>query len=128
MVCLYLLRCILCLLLLWFLTDVGSFKVILSGLFCLFFFFKRNTAYELRIGDWSSYVCSSDLVYLLSDPVRHSLCGRIDPTDGRRRRVTDRSRPGVVRWNNIRARISPRSSRGSARSRKCSPSVPRSGP
>src|SRR3546814_12771170 len=26
-----------------------------------FFFFKQNTAYELRISDWSSDVCSSDL-------------------------------------------------------------------
>src|SRR3546814_1967912 len=26
-----------------------------------FFFFKRNTAYEMRISDWSSDVCSSDL-------------------------------------------------------------------
>src|SRR3546814_2633848 len=26
-----------------------------------FFFFKRKTAYELRISDWSSDVCSSDL-------------------------------------------------------------------
>src|SRR3546814_7124477 len=26
-----------------------------------FFFFKQKTAYELRIGDWSSDVCSSDL-------------------------------------------------------------------
>src|SRR3546814_13256230 len=26
------------------------------------FFFKQKTAYELRISDWSSYVCSSDLV------------------------------------------------------------------
>src|SRR3546814_8798969 len=26
-----------------------------------FFFFKQKTAYELRISDWSSYVCSSDL-------------------------------------------------------------------
>src|SRR3546814_1958539 len=25
------------------------------------FFFKQNTAYELRISDWSSDVCSSDL-------------------------------------------------------------------
>src|SRR3546814_3585315 len=29
---------------------------------CLFFvFFKQKTAYELRISDWSSDVCSSDL-------------------------------------------------------------------
>src|SRR3546814_13203199 len=31
-------------------------------LFCsLFFFFKQKTAYEMRISDWSSDVCSSDL-------------------------------------------------------------------
>src|SRR3546814_9743201 len=31
--------------------------------FCVlfFFFFKQKTAYELRISDWSSDVCSSDL-------------------------------------------------------------------
>src|SRR3546814_8469559 len=29
---------------------------------CLFFFFKQKTAYEMRISDWSSDVCSSDLV------------------------------------------------------------------
>src|SRR3546814_2427658 len=30
----------------------------------LFFFFKQKTAYEMRISDWSSDVCSSDLIYL----------------------------------------------------------------
>src|SRR3546814_1134416 len=30
-------------------------------LFDFFFFFKQKTAYELRISDWSSDVCSSDL-------------------------------------------------------------------
>src|SRR3546814_20273253 len=32
---------------------------------CLFFFFffKQKTAYEMRISDWSSDVCSSDLSY-----------------------------------------------------------------
>src|SRR3546814_2364134 len=30
--------------------------------FCGFFFFKQKTAYEMRISDWSSDVCSSDLV------------------------------------------------------------------
>src|SRR3546814_16815576 len=29
---------------------------------CVCFFFKQKTAYELRISDWSSDVCSSDLV------------------------------------------------------------------
>src|SRR3546814_3323813 len=28
---------------------------------CIFFFFKQKTAYEMRISDWSSDVCSSDL-------------------------------------------------------------------
>src|SRR3546814_5995795 len=29
---------------------------------CFFFFFKQSTAYEMRISDWSSDVCSSDLL------------------------------------------------------------------
>src|SRR3546814_6471109 len=31
------------------------------SLIILFFFFKQKTAYEMRISDWSSDVCSSDL-------------------------------------------------------------------
>src|SRR3546814_4293902 len=30
----------------------------------MFFFFKQKTAYEMRISDWSSDVCSSDLTVL----------------------------------------------------------------
>src|SRR3546814_7531915 len=30
--------------------------------FIVFFFFKQKTAYEMRISDWSSDVCSSDLL------------------------------------------------------------------
>src|SRR3546814_14686206 len=32
-----------------------------SCVVCAFFFFKQKTAYEMRISDWSSDVCSSDL-------------------------------------------------------------------
>src|SRR3546814_1510692 len=32
--------------------------------YCVCFFFKQKTAYELRISDWSSDVCSSDLDHL----------------------------------------------------------------
>src|SRR3546814_17899536 len=32
-----------------------------SRVCCLIFFFKQKTAYEMRISDWSSDVCSSDL-------------------------------------------------------------------
>src|SRR3546814_20982222 len=32
--------------------------------YCIMFvFFKQKTAYEMRISDWSSDVCSSDLIY-----------------------------------------------------------------
>src|SRR3546814_1627812 len=31
----------------------------------VFFFFKQKTAYEMRISDWSSDVCSSDLIKLM---------------------------------------------------------------
>src|SRR3546814_2833560 len=34
----------------------------------LFFFFKQKTSYELRISDWSSDVCSSDLGHVLATP------------------------------------------------------------
>src|SRR3546814_5540804 len=34
-----------------------------------FFFFKQKTAYEMRISDWSSDVCSSDLVQRFN-PIR----------------------------------------------------------
>src|SRR3546814_6868348 len=36
--------------------DVSHFLFVL-----FFFFFKQKTAYEMRISDWSSDVCSSDL-------------------------------------------------------------------
>src|SRR3546814_12463277 len=35
--------------------------------FLFFFFFKQKTAYEMRISDWSSDVCSSDLHADLND-------------------------------------------------------------
>src|SRR3546814_8863387 len=37
----------------------------------LFFFFKQKTAYEMRISDWSSDVCSSDLVVAVADRGEH---------------------------------------------------------
>src|SRR3546814_6507765 len=40
-----------------------------------FFFFKQKTAYEMRISDWSSDVCSSDLLRkAMVRPSRYSLC------------------------------------------------------
>src|SRR3546814_6561546 len=41
---------------------------------CYFFFFKQKTAYEMRISDWSSDVCSSDLPAVSNDnPFSESL-------------------------------------------------------
>src|SRR3546814_1631514 len=37
-----------------------------------FFFFKQKTAYEMRISDWSSDVCSSDLVQQLLAAHEHA--------------------------------------------------------
>src|SRR3546814_2109319 len=49
--------------------------------FFFFFFFKQKTAYEMRISDWSSDVCSSDL--LSPDRARHlTLHGVAQNEDG----------------------------------------------
>src|SRR3546814_13814766 len=54
--------------------------------FVFFFFFKQKTAYEMRISDWSSDVCSSDLGSL--------------PERNRRRGCRDGAVP--VRWRSPR--------------------------
>src|SRR3546814_9797402 len=54
---------------------------------CVLFFFKQKTAYEMRISDWSSDVCSSDL----GRPP-----GSISSSaSARERRRSVRSRPGA---------------------------------
>src|SRR3546814_607824 len=49
---------------------INRFYYILYMIFMLFFFFKQKTAYEMRISDWSSDVCSSDLIEHVMDPRR----------------------------------------------------------
>src|SRR3546814_18310189 len=39
----------------------------------MFFFFKQKTAYEMRISDWSSDVCSSDLHRMADGTARRDL-------------------------------------------------------
>src|SRR3546814_5915213 len=48
-------------------AEVLVFVYWINGSCCCFFFFKQKTAYEMRISDWSSDVCSSDLSPLLHD-------------------------------------------------------------
>src|SRR3546814_8400104 len=50
-----------------------------------FFFFKQKTAYEMRISDWSSDVCSSDLDNAPQDSARI----RADHPQKRRRHGND---------------------------------------
>src|SRR3546814_14212512 len=49
----------------------------------LFLFFKQKTAYEMRISDWSSDVCSSDLRIAGDDPERIAATAQCrDRSDG----------------------------------------------
>jgi EAL domain-containing protein (putative c-di-GMP-specific phosphodiesterase class I) len=43
----------------------------------VFFFFKQKTAYEIHASDWSSDVCSSDLLVRWNSPTR----GQVSPAD-----------------------------------------------
>src|SRR3546814_15215260 len=45
-------------------------------LFSFVFFFKQKTAYEMRISDWSSDVCSSDLPGLMESAFDEEIAGR----------------------------------------------------
>src|SRR3546814_18693411 len=57
----------------------------------IFFFFKQKTAYEMRISDWSSDVCSSDLHQRAAEPAvgreadqpvcPHRVRGLLDPVE-----------------------------------------------
>src|SRR3546814_8452562 len=67
----------------------------LGALGALFFFFKQKSAYELRISDWSSDVCSSDLLGHGAGVRRHD--GR---SHGERR-----SRPPLPSNGNQRDRV-----------------------
>src|SRR3546814_2840007 len=42
-------------------TSLMCYYIVVVCVAYFFFFFKQKTAYEMRISDWSSDVCSSDL-------------------------------------------------------------------
>src|SRR3546814_1285460 len=65
-------------------TDMLSFS---------FFFFKQKTAYEMRISDWSSDVCSSDLRPLRAGPRAQGRHGRLSRGPARKGRAKDTRRP-----------------------------------
>src|SRR3546814_5694471 len=75
---------------------------------CWFFFFKQKTAYEMRISDWSSDVCSSDLTFGIAsgraDKTRCRRCGlRRRPADQR----SEERRVGKQCVSTCRSRWSP---------------------
>src|SRR3546814_10534857 len=70
--------------------------------FYCFFFFKQKTAYEMRISDWSSDVCSSDLAAGPDSPWRAHRRGGHEPAEpgrpggGRGPRCPDRGPRGEI--------------------------------
>src|SRR3546814_13376693 len=66
----------------------------------LFFFFQQKTAYELRISDWSSDVCSSDLFRRAALPAaRRAAYEPAHPPAGRRR--TEDAQEAPVRYHGM---------------------------
>src|SRR3546814_8253983 len=75
-----------------------------------FFFFKQKTAYEMRISDWSSDVCSSDLTISddriaeafearkdqLSRPERRTVTQAVLPDEAAARALADRLAEGAT--------------------------------
>src|SRR3546814_4492323 len=61
-----------------------------------FFFFKQKTAYEMRISDWSSDVCSSDLWIMRTGVIAKKMgMTRLFQDDGRHVPVTVLALEGV---------------------------------
>src|SRR3546814_4069267 len=67
-------------------------------LLCLsfFFFFKQKTAYEMRISDWSSDVCSSDLIGPVNLVAAQELSG-LESEQARSRAESDELRQAIHR-------------------------------
>src|SRR3546814_14306152 len=80
-----------------------------------FFFFKQKTAYEMRISDWSSDVCSSDLSagtpFILPSKIalslKHTPTRRVHP-----RRRPNRQRCAGVTHHGFRGETDPNKGRG----------------
>src|SRR3546814_4693977 len=77
-----------------------------------FFFFKQKTAYEMRISDWSSDVCSSDLIAIrvpskVIIPTIVPRLGHEYPTDIERVRRSEERRVGKECVSTCRSRWSP---------------------
>src|SRR3546814_19341302 len=65
----------------------------------LFLFFKQKTAYEMRISDWSSDVCSSDLDLKVGDEVEVYV-DRVENHQGEAMLSRDRARREAA-WDSL---------------------------
>src|SRR3546814_8295247 len=66
-----------------------------------FLFFKQKTAYEMRISDWSSDVCSSDLCAWKGcgeGEHRHAEYCTLHRVFPRERQLPRREMPSAIRW------------------------------
>src|SRR3546814_9989598 len=61
-----------------------------------FFFFKQKTAYEMRISDWSSDVCSSDLRKTWQDHYPHAAMHLFDAHMAQLKASTEANRCGAT--------------------------------
>src|SRR3546814_9840580 len=83
------------LILMWYIVEISRFHICVL----MVFVFKQKTAYEMRISDWSSDVCSSDLKaglagVGLSDPrMEHGVHGPEPGPRGAPRRRASRAQP-----------------------------------
>src|SRR3546814_4246991 len=69
------------------------------GTFFLVFFFKHKTAYEVRIRDWSSDVCSSDLY--AEDEVRRIAHVGFRAAQGRKKRLCSVDKANVLETSQL---------------------------
>src|SRR3546814_8138578 len=87
--------------------SFDSFRIV-TCLSLIFFFFKQKTAYEMRISDWSSDVCSSDLGVQLGHQGLHE-----------RARGGERKHPAGVRQEQQGSQPPQQIGRASCRERVC---------
>src|SRR3546814_7938324 len=97
------------------LVVIVGFQTSLMVCLQLFFFFKQKTAYEMRISDWSSDVCSSDLShqYRIVGPI--AVAEQVTTGRGVKRLAAKTEQAG----QSIRHRALPKIGRASCRERVC---------
>src|SRR3546814_17789735 len=88
-----------------------SVCVVVCEVDCVFFVFKQKTAYEMRISDWSSDVCSSDLSR------QHRKAGEVEDAPDIERIAHQAVRAGSVEFACLGGDL------GTARGAECGPAA-----